>query len=244
MIAVFAVSVSGTPAAETNNAETHFINPIITEEALPDEPRGLTLRLGTEYRERGAEANGTLPYVEACFGLIERFGATVNVPFAYRKEPADEQHGLGDISVRLKFLAVRPTSNFPAIVLGLQAVFPTGDHSVGLGEGAYELTPYVAFLKEFGPLLVQGDLGWSKQVTGDRTTAWTYNWAAALPVYRRKIYLLTEINGDWGSPNHSAIAPGFKYLFSDRFSAGAVVPIGLNRHTEAWGVVTQFQFEF
>ena len=244
LIAVAAVSVNGASAAETNNTELHFISPIITEEALQDEPGEFTLRLGTEYRQRGSEVNGSLPYVEACFGLIKRFGATVNVPFAYQKETADIQHGLGDVSARLKFLAVWPGSNTPAVVLGLQTVFPTGDHRLKLGEGAYELTPYVALLKEFGPLLVQGDIGWSRQVTGERKAAWTYNWAAAVPVYRRNLYLLTEINGDWGSPNHVAVAPGFKYLFSDRFSAGAVVPIGLNRHTEAWGLVTQFQFEF
>jgi hypothetical protein len=244
LIAVVAVPVNGASAGETNHTELHFIDPIITEEVLPDEPGDLTLRLGTEYRRRGSEANGSLPYVEACFGLIERVGATVNVPFAYQRETDDEQHGLGDISARLKFMAVRPSSDTPAVVLGVQTVFPTGDHSLGLGEGAYELTPYVALLKEFGPLLVQGDIGWSKQVTGERKAAWTYNWAAALPVYRRNLYLLTEINGDFGCPNHAAVAPGLKYLFSDRFSAGAVVPIGLNRQTEAWGVVTQFQFEF
>jgi hypothetical protein len=244
LIAVAPDSVKGSSGTETNNAELHFINPIITEEVLPDEPGELTLRLGTEYRERGSEANGSLPYVEACFGLIKSFGATVNVPFAYQKETADKQQGLGDISARLKFLAVRPNANTPAVVLGLQTIFPTGDHRVGLGEGAYELTPYVALLKEFGPFLVQGDIGWSKQVAGERKAAWTYNWAAAAPVYRRNLYLLTEINGDWGSPNHAAVAPGFKYLFSDRFSAGAVVPMGLNRHTDAWGLVTQFQFEF
>jgi len=238
------LALIGVSAAETNKAELHFINPVITEEALPDDPGEITLRLGTEYRQRGSEANGSLPYVEACFGLIERFGATVNVPFAYHKETADERYGLGDISARLKFLAVRPGSDTPAVVLGVESVFPTGDHRVGLGEGAWGLTPYVALLKQFGPLLVQGDFGWAKHVTGDRKSAWSYNWAAAVPLYHRKLYQLTEINGDWGAPNHAAIAPGLKYLFSERFSVGADVPIGLNRHSEAWGLVTQLQFEF
>jgi Putative MetA-pathway of phenol degradation len=244
LITAAAASVIGTSVAETNDAETKFISPIITEEALPDEPKELTLRLGTEYRERGSDADGSLPYVEACFGLIERFGATVNVPFAYHKEVTGEQYGLGDISARLKYLALRPISRAPAVVFAVQTVFPTGNHRLNLGDGAYELTPYAALLEQFGTLLVQGDIGWSKQVTGDRKAAWIYDWAASVPIYRRKLYLLTEINGDWGSPNHAAIAPGFKYLFSNRFSFGAVVPVGLNKHTEAWGIVTQFQYDF
>jgi hypothetical protein len=63
-------------------------------------------------------------------------------------------------------------------------------------------------------------------------------------VYQNKLYLLTEINGDWGRSTESAVAPGIKYLFSDKFSVGVAVPVGLNKNTDAWGVVTQFEFEF
>jgi hypothetical protein len=221
------VVVGARAAGSDNQTETNFVNPIVTEEVLPDEPGEFTLRLGTDYRQRNSEANAALPYAEACFGLIERFGATVNVPMAYHKEGAEASYGFGDVSAILKYLAVRPGANVPAVVLGLQAQFPTGNEHLGLGAGAYELTPYVALLKEFGPLLVQGNIGLSKQLNG-----------------KREIYLLTEINGDWGRPNHAAIAPGIKYLLSEKFSIGVAAPVGLNKNTEAWGIVTQFQFEF
>ena len=242
--AALLVVVRARAAENDNQTETKFINPIITEEVLPDEPGELTLRLGTDYRQRNSEANAALPYAEACFGLIERFGATVNVPMGYHKEAAEAAYGLGDISAILKYLAVRHSPSLPAVVFGLEAGFPTGNEHLRLGTGAYELTPYAALLKDFGPLLVQGNIGWSKQVTGNQEAAWAYNWAASVPIYRRKLYLLTEINGDWGSPNHAAIAPGIKYLFSEKFSIGVAAPIALNRHTDAWGIVTQFQFEF
>ena len=48
-----------------------------------------------------------LPYAEACFGLIERFGATVNVPLAYHKEGAEASYGFGDVSAILEYLAVQ-----------------------------------------------------------------------------------------------------------------------------------------
>jgi hypothetical protein len=237
--------VVGARAGESDNRTgTNFINPIITEEVLPDEPGDFTLRLGTDYRQRNSEVNAVLPYAEACFGLIDRFGATVNVPMAYHNEGTGASYGIGDVSAILKYLAVRPSPSVPAVVFGLESQFPTGNEHLGLGAGAYELTPYVALLKEFGPLLVQGNFGWSTQVTDNREAAWVYNWAAVIPLYQRKFYLLTEINGDWGRPNRSAIAPGIKYLFSDKFSVGVAAPIGLNRNTEAWGIVTQFQFDF
>src|SRR5208282_2972227 len=166
-----------------------------------DEPGDFTLRLGTDYRQRNSDANAALPYAEACFGLIQRLGATVNVPMAYHNEGAGASYGIGDVSAILKYLAVRPSPSVPAVVLGLETQLPTGNEHLGLGAGAYELTPYVAFLKEFRPLLVQGNFGWSRQVTGNREGAWDYNWAEAVPLYQRKLYLLTEINGDWGKPN-------------------------------------------
>jgi len=241
--AALSVVVEAGAAESDNQTETNFLNPIVTEEVMPDEPGELTLRLGTDYRRRNTEAN-ELPYVEACFGLIERLGATVNVPMAYHNEGGGASYGFGDVSAILKYLAVRPSPSVPAVVLGLEAQFPTGNEHLGLGTGAYEFTPYVALLKDFGALLLQGNIGWSKQITGNQEGAFVYNWAASVPIYRRKLYLLTEINGNWGRPNYAAIAPGIKYLFSDKFSAGVAAPIGLNRNTAAWGIVTQFQYEF
>jgi hypothetical protein len=55
---------------------------------------------------------------------------------------------------------------------------------------------------------------------------------------------VAEIQGDWGSPNHTTLGPGIKYYLSDKFTAGLAVPVGLNGNTERWGIVTQFQMEF
>lgn len=232
------------PSGANDEAQTEFLSPIITEETLPDKPGELTLRLGTEYGKRTGETDGDFPYAEACFGLVRRFGATVNVPMAYHSEGTSKEYGIGDVSGFLKFLAVQPSQKSPAVVLGLGEQFPTGDKRRGLGGGAFELTPYVATLKEFGPLLLQGSVGWAKQVTGSRDAAWNYNWAASIPAYGKRLYFLTEINGNLGYPNDAAVAPGLKYRFSDKFSVGIAAPIGLNNHTDPWGLVTQFQFDF
>lgn len=232
-------------AAESDEStQTKYIEPIITEETMPNEPKELTLRFGTDYRQRNDEANAALPYLEVFYGLVGRLGATLDLPTAYHKEGTGSAYGLGDISASLKYLVVPQSRSVPAVVFRLEADFPSGNEHLGLGTGAYELTPYLALLKDFGPLVVQGNFGWSKQVTGQREDSWVYNWALAVPLHTRKLYLLGEINGDWGSPNHAALSPGIKYLFSEKFSVGVAIPIGLTKSTEAWGVVTQFQFDF
>jgi hypothetical protein len=132
----------------------------------------------------------------------------------------------------------------PALVVGVEAGFPTGHVPLGLGDGAYELTPNLALLKDFGYILVQGNFGWTKQVSAPRESLWNYGWAVSAPVVRNKLYLLAEIQGDWRSPNHTTLGPGVKYYITEKITTGASVPIGLNSNTEAWGIVTQFQIEF
>jgi hypothetical protein len=62
--------------------------------------------------QRNSEANA-LAYAEACLGLIERFGATGNVPMAYRDQGVGASYGFGDDSAILKHLAVRPSPSVP-----------------------------------------------------------------------------------------------------------------------------------
>ncbi len=106
------------------------------------------------------------------------------------------------------------------------------------------MTPFAALLKDFGWFSLQGNCGWSRQVNQGREDRFTYNWALALPLFKRKAHLLAEINGDWGREPQTAIAPGFKYNFTDRIFVGVAAPFGLNKNTSDWGLVTQFQIGF
>jgi hypothetical protein len=101
----------------------------------------------------------------------------------------------------------------PALVLGVEATFPTGNRTLGLGDEAYELAPYLALLKQFGPICVQGNVAWDKQVSAQCTDERTYGWAVSTPLVRDKLHLLAEIQGDWGSPNHTTFAPGINRVY-------------------------------
>jgi hypothetical protein len=229
---------------ETNKTEATFIEPILIEETMPNDPGEWSLRLTTDYRRSDGEAVGTLPNFEVFYGIVERLGASLSIPTSYTNQDAISHYGLGDISASLKYLVVKPAPKMPALVLGLETTFPTGKRTLGLGDGAYELAPNLALLKEFGPICVQGYFGWDKQVSAQRTDMWTYGWAISAPLVKDKLHLLTEIQGDWGSPNHTTLAPGIKYNFTDKLTAGLAVPVGLNKNTEGLGIVTQFQIEF
>lgn len=229
---------------DEGESEAGFVEPILTEETMPNEPGELSLRVSTDYRRRGGESVGALPKVELFYGIVERLGAELSVPMAYHHGDGQTTYGLGDVSLGLKYLVIEHTPEWPAVVFGLEAGLPTGSRSRELGEGAVELEPFIALLKDFGRFSIQGNFGWSKQVNREREDRFTYNWALAAPLLERKVHVLVEMNGDWGREPQTAVAPGLKYNFTDEVFIGAAVPFGLNEHTPDWGIVTQFQIGF
>lgn len=233
-----------TRASEEAKPEMNIVEPIITEETLPNEPRELSLRLTTDYRKQGSEVAAALPQLDIFYGLAERLGVELSVPLAYHQADGTRAYGLGDVSLGLKYVVVEQQQNLPAVVFGLEAGFPTADVDRELGEGAYELTPFVALLKDFGRFNLQGNFGWARQVSGESEERWVYNWALAVPLCNHKVHLLAELNGDWGHRPQTAVAPGLKYNFNGETFIGMAVPLGLNRHTADWGIVTQFQTSF
>jgi hypothetical protein len=258
---------TGNDGAESDESK-EYVEPIITDETLPNDPGELSIRLGIEYRERGDEAEGAFPRIQAFYGIFDRVGVELSLPLRYRsgdREMEEEggsgdaagegpgssvaTYGLGDLSLALKCVALKPRGAIPAVVLSLETTFPTGDEDRGLGEGAYELTPFLAVLQDIGPFCVQGNFGWSRQVSsseGSLESRWVYNWALAAAIPETPIYMLLELNGDWSddAPDRAAVAPGIKYLFLDNAFVALAVPIGLNRQTDAWGIVQQVQVNF
>jgi hypothetical protein len=228
-------------AEDEGKPEAGIVEPILTEETLPNEPRELSLRLTTDYRRKESEAVAFLPRVDVFYGLVERVGVELTVPMAYHKGEAGRAYGVGDLSLGVKYVIVEHQRNVPAVVVGLEAGFPTGNQGRELGEGAYELTPFVALLKDFGPFSVQGNFGWARQVTAARADQWGYNWALAVPVCNRKLHLLAELNGDWGRFPSSTLSPGVKYNLKGETAIGLAVPIGVSGNAPDWGVVAQFQ---
>jgi hypothetical protein len=235
-------TLSARADTESKPERDEFVEPITLEETMPNDPGELTLRLTSDYRRGGGSgATGLLPNGQVFYGVLDRVGVSVSIPLAYARPDASSHYGLGDLSAGLKVLVLRPDPQIPALVAGVEAAFPTGNSRLGLGDGAYELIPNIALLRDFGALCVQGGIGWQQPVGIGRNGAWTYGWAISVPLVRNKLHGLTEIQGDWSGAGRTALAPGLKYNFTDRITLGMAVPIGLNHRTEHWGLVTQFQ---
>lgn len=232
-----------------NAAEVRFIEPIVTEETIPTEKGELDLRLSLEYGEEKRNLSATAPRLQLFYGVIERLSVEVNLPFEYRKNET-KAYALGDISTSLKGLVLAHGERTPAVVLGIEAGFPTGNKARETGDDVFEITPFLAILKQVSVFTIQGNLGWSKEIGlhgAEASDSFVYNWAAAYPIYRKTIHVLAEINGRHPLGEDAstlAFAPGIKYNLRENQFIALAFPVGLNRETAPWRIVAQFQIGF
>jgi len=234
----------------SSNRKPEYVEPIITEETLPNEVGEWDFRFTSEYaRDTGNIRSGLLPRFHTFFGILRNLGADFDGPLVYRKD-SSSSYGLGDVSVGLKWLLAVPAGRRPAVVLGLETTFPTGRAARHLGEGTYELEPFLALLQDFRRVLVQGNVGVSNRILtsaadpDEEKRAFTYNWAVAFPFRDHTLHLLAEVNGEVGLQHGQRIAafsPGFKYRLNEQMFVAVATPVGLTRDTKKLGVVVQFQ---
>jgi hypothetical protein len=230
--------------ASNTDPEPHIVEPIITEETMPNEPGDWDLRFSGSYRWRGTEGSGFLPRTQLFFGIANRWGGEIEVPLAFAKA-ATNHFGVGDISATVKYLVRKPSVRMPGFVVGLETTFPSGNAAKGLGEGAFEAAPFVATVYASRRVVLQGNFGYSAvhQIrTTDASNEIFYNGAVAFPFERLNTCLVWEINGTHASRgNQVALSPGLKYnLTPDRYLAIAF-PTGLNSQTPRLGIVLQLQ---
>jgi hypothetical protein len=233
--------------AQTLNSEpeVHIVEPIITEETMPNESGEWTVRLSGSYLRQGIGGSGFLPRAQVFFGIAERWGGEVELPMAFAREDSNH-YGVGDISATVKYLVRKPSVRMPGFVVGLETVFPTGKSDKGLGEGVFEAAPFVATVYATRRAVLQGNFGYSAVHRARDTEAsnqFFYNGALAFPFERIKTWSVWEINGTHAtSGNQISFSPGLKYNLTPERYLAIAFPIGLNSQTPRWGVVLQLQF--
>ena len=226
---------------------TKSIEPILTEETLPNEVGEWDLRISFDYSKNAEEVNVTLPQVQLFFGIFENFGGEVSLPLEYRKKELGE-YGIGSISTSVKWLILNQGNTNPGVVIGLEVGFPTNSFGENSEERAFELSPYVAFIKEFGELIVQGNLARSTEFPvsgGEKNYRTDFNIVFAYPLFNGKIDILSELNSSWltHEKNKSSIAPGIKYNFNDEHFFALAVPVEVNNQNSNLRIIFQYQLQ-
>ncbi len=221
------------------------VEPILTEESLPEEQGECDLRTSIDYRAASLEPPNALPRLQLFCGFLPRWGAEISVPFAYPDKQV-ENLGFGDISTTLKYQVSASKGRIPALVLGAETRFPTGTPSRGTGEEGFEVEPFVALLAQGSRLGLQGNIGFGFPASSRTRTFQTYyyNTAATLRLTSRRLYFIGEANGAHTSEGDSAfsLSPGLHYGITERLYIAVAFPVQVVSDGRRVGMVIQMQF--
>ena len=244
-VLVFVASSAASGQTLATPAGAAIVEPIATEETLPAERGEWVLRWSADYL-RAHEPSAHVPRVELFFGLANRLGAEIDLPFVAGGEPGG-RYGVGDVGTTIMWLAAGSGegSHPHALTLGCEIAWPTGNREAGTGAGTTEIHPFVGVLQEFKGLTLQGNVGWERQLETGGEDGLAYGWALALPTADRRLTALAEVGGRWvrqGEASTLAVSPGFRYEMAPGMSAGLSVPLGLRSEMSRWGVIAQWQF--
>ena len=223
--------------------ESFAVEPILTEESLPEEKGECNLRMSTAYHVDAAQPATSLPRTQLFCGFPARLGGEIDVPFG-QGSGTGRRYGLGDTSVSLKYKLREQTALVPAFVLGLETMLPTGSPEKGTGESGVEVQPFVALLKQIHSISLQGNIGLGMRHSGmEREYRTFWNGAAGLSVRRTGFALLGEVNGSYSptGPAAIAIAPGLHYAIGKGRYVAFGLPVSLTGVRQV-GAVLQFQF--
>ena len=78
------------------------VEPVLTEETLPEEQDECNLRTSIDYRAPSLEPSNALPRLQLFCGLFSRWGAEVDIPFAYPDQRLNHT-AFGDVMTTLKY---------------------------------------------------------------------------------------------------------------------------------------------
>ncbi len=227
-------SILAVAQVNTTLRESPVIEPIITEESLPEDSGECNLRTTAAYHADVFEPATALPRTQVFCGFSRRWGGEIGLPLAR----VDGRYGPANVAVAVKYKLREQTSRIPALVLGIETTFPTGR-----GESGVEAEPFVAVFKQVHGLSIQGNVGLGIRHGGrEREYRAAYNGAVAVPLRHTGFALVGEVNAV-SSPLGATLSfsPGLHYsLGKDRYVAFAL-PIRTKGGSTRAGVVFQFQ---
>lgn len=224
LLMVSSVSAQSTAAVEEP------ADPVLTEEALPSEVGEWEVRLTGDFSEDRIIA----PKAQMFFGLVERLGGELATSFG----DEDGSYGSSEVGGSLKWLALPARGSRPAVVVGLEV-----EATTGAGRNEVAAVPFVALLKVFEGVTVQGRIGpiWRVREGDEREEderAVAFDVAVLVPVGPR-LHFVGE-GGQGEDPGY--VAAGMRYQLTERLSLASSVPFHFEDQQVRFVLQLQAQF--
>jgi len=147
------------------------------------------------------QVRATTVVLAASHGLTDSLDASVVLPLLI--ETADARLQLGpfagrattslsgpsDLGARLKYHLA------PGLAATLEATFPTGNHSKGLGTGDYWLSPGIVANRSIGPFQLSGRVAFDTNLSSAAHSTLSYGAGLSWLAWPRHLALVTELIG-------------------------------------------------
>lgn len=173
----------------------HAVPPLATDDAEVAENDVFELYVGYDYESTAGSITRHVPNVELDYGLIDRVEVSLEIPYL----SVDGAHGLGDIALATKWIALKETRFLPAIALSLEWKLGNGNVARGLGTGRFDYEFLIPVQKTWGRFTAMLDYGLDfignpriDGVTEPRNNVWFVGFAQRYKV-NKKFRLLSEI---------------------------------------------------
>lgn len=183
--------------------ELNFRRPQLTSKAFP-ENEALLL---PSYTKNKNFATVTKLVYERRFGKKGQW--EVAVPFASASGPPSAR-GLGDVELSAKYVLAHDQPALFIVSGGLETALPTGKTDLGVGEGTWKLSPFLAAGKGFNAFYIQSSVKYEAPLQSEEgESELLYNLAFTLPLTKEKKGLIPmlELNGS------TALKSGVTELF-------------------------------
>jgi hypothetical protein len=206
--------------------------PLETEDAGTLDPANFELELGGDYVRNPDDHSWILKGVFAA-GLLPGFEARLELPLILLDpDDAASQGGVGDAAFGAKYRLVDEQDALPALTAAVVVRLPTGEPDRGLGAEEVDVTALGVVGKAFGPLSLQGNVGYTFVTANRELDFWTL---AASAEYRvtQALALVAEVLGFLSThrsqPDIGRARGGLTYAIRDNIKLDAAVGHGFTR---------------
>ena len=248
---LFAISAQVVSAEEEENGmKQYFQDFFVSESCFVQDQREVQLSLAPGLWDDKTVQTTQFPLAFE-YGITDRLQFGAEVPLlklavkagvdanSGEEIAASEQSGLGDVAAELKYGIFNEEN--AALSAAVEVEFPTGDEEKGLGEGKTVYAPFLAYAHTIGKTQIH--LSGGAELQENAMAEYFYGLGTLCPLGS---YVPTlELNGTKGDePSTLYLTPGFVWVVREGLELGIAVPLGLTDESTAYGVTTQFVWEF
>ena len=218
--------------------------PLTTDDAGTVEKGKFQVETGFDSTRQDNHDREISPSLTLTYGLLERMDVGIGSAYLFvRPKEADNENGLGDTELKLKYRLFDEKDWIPAFAMTGNLKIPTASESKGLGSGKTDFGINTIVTKNLSKRWVfHLNLGYT--FTGEHGANNEFNYAAAAQfILSDKWALVGEIvggnnfNGRKGDDPVSGLL-GTYYLISDNLVWDAGVEIGINKAAPDFRITT------